>query len=379
MDLSRDELLRYSRHLILPDVGLEGQKRIKAARVLLVGAGGLGSPAALYLGAAGVGTLGLVDFDVVDVSNLQRQILHGTNAVGKPKLESARARIGDINPHVHVETYETRLTSANALEILGKYDVIVDGTDNFATRYLTNDACVMLGKPNVYGSIFRFEGQASVFATADGPCYRCLFPNPPPPGLVPSCAEGGVLGVLPGLVGTIQATETLKLILGTGESLAGRLLLIDAMSMRFHTVRVPRDPQCPACGTRVITELIDYDEYCGTPAGTDLHAMNENPEITPRALAERLSKHDDFDLIDVREPYEWEIAHLPGARLIPLGELAGEMSSFDATREIVVYCRSGARSADATRHLRAAGFRASNLAGGILRWSDEVDPKVQKY
>jgi adenylyltransferase/sulfurtransferase len=380
MELSRDELLRYSRHLILPDVGLDGQKRIKAARVLLVGAGGLGSPSALYLAAAGVGTLGLVDFDVVDVSNLQRQVLHGTSAIGRPKLESARARIADINPHVNVETYETRLTSANALEILGKYDVIVDGTDNFATRYLTNDACVMLGKPNVYGSIFRFEGQASVFSTPDGPCYRCLFPNPPPPGLVPSCAEGGVLGVLPGLVGTIQATEALKLILGTGESLAGRLLLIDAMSMRFHTVRVPRDPQCPACGTREITELIDYDEYCGTPGGVDPgHQMSNVPEITPRVLAERLAKHEDFDLIDVREPYEWQIARLPGARLIPLGELAGTMSSLDATREIVVYCRSGARSADATRHLRAAGFRASNLAGGILRWSDEVDPTVQKY
>ncbi len=379
MDLSRDELLRYSRHLILPDVGLDGQKRIKAARILLVGAGGLGSPAALYLAAAGVGTLGLVDFDVVDVSNLQRQILHGTDAVGTPKLESARRRIADINPHVDVETYETRLTSANALDILGKYDVIVDGTDNFATRYLTNDACVMLGKPNVYGSIFRFEGQASVFATADGPCYRCLFPNPPPPGLVPSCAEGGVLGVLPGLVGTIQATEALKLILGTGESLAGRLLLIDAMSMRFHTVRVPRDPQCPACGTRQITELIDYDEYCGTPGGTETREMKDIPEITPRALAERLTGQPDFDLIDVREPYEWQIARLPGARLIPLGELASQMSSLDATREIIVYCRSGARSADATRHLRAAGFRASNLAGGILRWSDEVDPSVMKY
>jgi adenylyltransferase/sulfurtransferase len=380
MELSRDELLRYSRHLILPEVGLDGQKRIKAARVLLVGAGGLGSPSALYLAAAGVGTLGLVDFDVVDVSNLQRQVLHGTSAIGRPKLESARARIADINPHVNVETYETRLTSANALEILGKYDVIVDGTDNFATRYLTNDACVMLGKPNVYGSIFRFEGQASVFSTPDGPCYRCLFPNPPPPGLVPSCAEGGVLGVLPGLVGTIQATEALKLILGTGESLAGRLLLIDAMSMRFHTVRVPRDPQCPACGTREITELIDYDEYCGTPGGVDPgHQMSNVPEITPRVLAERLAKHEDFDLIDVREPYEWQIARLPGARLIPLGELAGTMSSLDSRREIVVYCRSGARSADATRHLRAAGFRASNLAGGILRWSDEVDPTVQKY
>src|SRR4051812_27416057 len=265
--LTREELVRYSRHLILPDVGLEGQRRIKAARVLLVGAGGLGSPAALYLAAAGVGTLGLVDFDVVDVTNLQRQVLHGTSAVGRSKLESARERIADLNPYVSVETHETRLTSENALGILGEYDIVVDGTDNFATRYLTNDACVLLGKPNVYGSIFRFEGQASVFATADGPCYRCLFPNPPPPGSVPSCAEGGVLGVLPGIVGSIQATETLKLILGAGESLAGRLLLIDTLSMRFHTVKVPRDPECPACGTREITELIDYDEYCGTRGG----------------------------------------------------------------------------------------------------------------
>ena len=266
--LSRDELLRYSRHLVLPDVGVDGQRRIKAARVLLVGAGGLGSPAALYLAAAGVGTLGLVDFDVVDISNLQRQVLHGTSDVGRPKLESARARIHDLNPHVNVETHETRLTSDNALDILGAYDIVVDGTDNFATRYLTNDACVLLGKPNVFGSIFRFDGQASVFAMPDGPCYRCLFPTPPLPGQVPSCAEGGVLGVLPGLVGTIQATETLKLILGTGEPLVGRLLLIDALNMRFHTVSVQRDPTCPACGTREITSLIDYDEYCGTSTNT---------------------------------------------------------------------------------------------------------------
>jgi adenylyltransferase/sulfurtransferase len=348
--------------------------------VLLVGAGGLGSPAALYLAAAGVGTLGLVDFDVVDVTNLQRQVLHGSAAVGKPKLASARERIADLNPHVNVETHDARLTSANALEIFKEYDIIVDGTDNFATRYLTNDACVMLGKPNVYGSIFRFEGQASVFALPDGPCYRCLFPTPPPPGLVPSCAEGGVLGVLPGLVGTIQATETLKLILGTGETLAGRLLLIDAMTMRFHTVNVQRDPECPACGTRTITELIDYDEYCGTPHGaTASMAANDIPEITPRDLAARLDRHDDFDLIDVREPYEWNITHLPTARLIPLGRIPAEMSTLDSSREIVVYCRSGMRSADAARQLRAAGFRVSNLAGGILRWSDDVDPAVPKY
>ena len=378
MDLTREELSRYSRHLILPDVALEGQKRIRAARVLLIGAGGLGSPAALYLAAAGVGTLGLVDFDVVDVTNLQRQVLHGTSAVGRPKLESARERIADLNPNVRVETHETRLTSANALEIMREYDVIVDGTDNFATRYLTNDACVLLGKPNVYGSIFRFEGQASIFAMPDGPCYRCLFPNPPPPGLVPSCAEGGVLGVLPGIVGTIQATEALKLILGIGDTLVGRLLLIDAMGMRFHTVRVPRDPNCPACGTREIRELIDYDEYCGTPGG-EMPASNDVPEITPTELAARLDAKEDFDLIDVREPYEWQLGRLPTARLIPLGQLPSALSSLDATRDIVVYCRSGKRSADATRELRAAGFRATNLAGGILRWSDEVDPTIPKY
>ena len=379
MDLSREELLRYSRHLILPDVALAGQKKLKSARILLIGAGGLGSPAALYLAAAGVGTLGIVDFDVVDLSNLQRQVLHGTSEVGRPKLESARDRIADINPHVCVETHDTRLTSENALEILREYDVVVDGTDNFATRYLTNDACVLLGKPNVYGSIFRFEGQASVFALPDGPCYRCLFPDPPPPGLVPSCAEGGVLGVLPGIVGTIQATEALKLVLGVGESLSGRLLLIDALTMRFRTVRVQRDPTCPACGTREITQLIDYDEYCGVPAAHTAGSANDVPELTPRQLASRLEAHENLDLIDVREPHEWDIGRIPGARLIPLGDLSAAMSSLDNRREIVVYCRSGIRSADATRRLRAAGFQATNLAGGILRWSDEVDPSVAKY
>jgi len=376
--LSRDELLRYSRHLVLPDVGVDGQRLIKAARVLLVGAGGLGSPAALYLAAAGVGTLGLVDFDVVDISNLQRQVLHGTSGVGRPKLESARARIHDLNPHVNVETHETRLTSDNALDILGAYDIVVDGTDNFATRYLTNDACVLLGKPNVFGSIFRFDGQASVFAMPDGPCYRCLFPTPPPPGQVPSCAEGGVLGVLPGLVGTIQATETLKLILGTGEPLVGRLLLIDALNMRFHTVSVQRDPACPACGTREITSLIDYDEYCGTSTNTH-SATKDVVDLTPIELAQRLTDKEDFALIDVREPYEWQIGRIPGAQLIPLGTLRAAMASLDKTREVVVYCRSGVRSADAARWLRAAGFRALNLTGGILRWSDDVDPSVPKY
>src|SRR5215467_4311850 len=306
LGLSRDELLRYSRHLILPDV-------------------------------------------VVDVSNLQRQVLHGTAAVGRPKLESARARITDLNPNVNVEAHETRLTSENALEILGQYDVVVDGTDNFATRYLVNDACVLLGKPNVYGSIFRFDGQASVFCTAEGPCYRCLFPTPPPPGSVPSCAEGGVLGVLPGLVGTIQATEALKLILGAGDALIGRLLLVDALGMNFRTVRVRRDANCPACGTREITRLIDYDEYCGTSPTTMTSNMTRVPEITPRDLADALARGDDLELIDVREPYEWSLGVLPNAKLIPLGSLPAAMSSLDSHRDIVVYCRSGVRSADAVQ------------------------------
>jgi molybdopterin/thiamine biosynthesis adenylyltransferase/rhodanese-related sulfurtransferase len=377
--LSSEEILRYSRHLILPDVALNGQRRLKAGRVLLIGAGGLGSPSALYLAAAGVGTLGIVDFDVVDVTNLQRQILHGTSDVGRPKLDSARDRIRDVNPHVHVETYETLLTSANALSILADYDVIVDGTDNFQTRYLTNDACVILGKPNVYGSIFRFEGQASVFATENGPCYRCLFAEPPPPGLVPSCAEGGVLGVLPGLIGTIQATEAIKLLLGIGETLAGRLLLVDALSLRFRTMRLRKDPSCPACGTREISELIDYEQFCGVGKERDV-ADGELPELTPRELAERLQRGDDFDLIDVREPQEWGIARLDRARLIPLGAFTDALSTLDSAREIVVHCKGGTRSAKAVRQLQAAGFRRVwNLAGGITRWSDEVDPTVPKY
>ena len=370
-ELSRDELRRYARQTILPDVGVEGQRRLKAARVLLVGAGGLGSPAALYLAAAGVGTLGIVDFDVVDETNLHRQILHGTAAVGTPKLASARARLADLNPHVAVETHETRLTSANALDILARYDVVVDGTDNFATRYLVNDACVLLGKPNVHGAISQFEGQASVFCTADGPCYRCLFPEPPPPGLVPSCAEAGVLGVLPGLLGTIQATETLKLLLGIGDSLAGRLLLVDALGMTFRSVRVPRDPACPACGTREITTLRDYDAYCGTPAPS-ASGGSDVAELSPRALAARPAAGDDLDLIDVREPHEWAEGHIAGARLVPLGTLAGAIPGLDPSREIVVYCRSGMRSANAARQLRAAGLRVASLAGGILRWDEEV-------
>jgi molybdopterin/thiamine biosynthesis adenylyltransferase/rhodanese-related sulfurtransferase len=379
--LSTDEIQRYARHLILPDVGLDGQQRLKSARVLVVGAGGLGSPVALYLAAAGVGTLGLVDFDDVDVSNLQRQILHGTNDIGRSKLESARARLHDVNPHVRVETHDTRLTSANALDIIGGYDIVVDGTDNFATRYLTNDACVLLGKPNVYGSIFRFEGQASVFGVKDGPCYRCLFPEPPPPGSVPSCAEGGVLGVLPGIVGTIQATETIKLILGIGETLAGRLLLIDALSMQFRAMTLRKDPACPACGTHTITALIDYDEFCGAPHVDETHDADDVVEITPRDLAARLSRNDDtFDLIDVREPGEWAIARIDGARLIPLAQIPAALPSLDKTREIVVMCRSGVRSADAARFMQRSGFtRVKNLAGGILRWSADVDPRVPRY
>ena len=369
--LDADERQRYARHLTLQSVGVEGQQRLKAARVLIVGAGGLGSPTALYLAAAGVGTLGLVDNDVVDVTNLQRQLLHGTRDVGRPKLESARDRLHDVNPHVTVELHAAWLTSANALDIIRQYDIVIDGTDNFATRYLVNDACVLLGKPNVHGSVFQFDGQASVFATADGPCYRCLFPVPPPPGSVPNCAEGGVLGVLPGLIGTIQALETIKLIVGIGDSLAGRLMMLDTLSMQSHTVHIDRDPACPACGTRTITELIDYDQFCGTPplAGPGTHDVRE---ITPAELAMRLSRADDFDLIDVREPSEAAAERIEGARLIPLGSLGAAIASLDPSREIVVHCRSGKRSADAVRQLQAAGFtRVWSLAGGIMRWNDE--------
>jgi adenylyltransferase/sulfurtransferase len=380
MSLSPEELQRYARHIILPGVELAGQERLKAARVLVIGAGGLGSPVALYLAAAGIGTLGLVDFDVVDVSNLQRQLLHGTSDVGRTKLDSARDRIRDVNPHVRVVPHATRLTSSNALEILRGYDVVVDGTDNFSTRYLVNDACVLLGIPNVYGSIFRFEGQASVFSTADGPCYRCLFPEPPPPGLVPSCAEGGVLGVLPGLIGTIQATEAIKLVLGVGSSLAGRLLLVDALTMEMRSVKLRRDPQCPACGTRTITGLIDYDEFCGVKDMVGANDGGAVEEITPRELAARLLEGADLDLIDVREQREWDLTHLEGSRLIPLGTLPDSIATLDPSREIVVLCRSGKRSETAARQLQAAGFRkVKNLAGGLLRWSDDVDPKVPKY
>ena len=378
--LTHEEILRYSRHLILPDVGVEGQRKLKAARVLLIGAGGLGSPLALYLSAAGVGHIGLVDFDVVDVTNLQRQILHGTSDVGTPKITSARKRIAEVNPHVKLTTYETPLNSTNALEIFTDYDIVVDGTDNFPTRYLVNDACVLLGIPNVYGSIYRFEGQASVFATQDGPCYRCLYPTPPPPGLVPSCAEGGVLGVLPGLVGTLQATETIKLILGIGESLAGRLLLIDALGANFRTVKVRKDPDCPVCGTHEITTLIDYEQFCGSPhVGGDPKVSFNVPEITPADAAIRLA-NGEIDIVDVREPHELQIAKYPKVTAIPLGQLADHIADLPRDRDLVLACRSGVRSAKAVQQLQAAGFtRVSNLAGGILRWIDEVDPSQPKY
>ena len=360
------ELRRYSRHLTLPLVGIDGQEKLKVARILLIGAGGLGSPAALYLAAAGVGTIGLVDFDVVDDSNLQRQIIHGTRDVGRSKLDSARDRLLDVNPHVHVETFETRLDSTNALEILRDFDIVVDGTDNFATRYLTNDACVLLGKPNVYGSIFRFEGQASVFATADGPCYRCLIPEPPPPGSVPSCAEGGVLGVLPGLIGTIQATEAIKLILGIGDTLAGRLLLIDALTMEFRTVHLRRDPSCPACGTRTIRELTDYDVFCGDAP------LSADDSISVQSLAAMIDRGDDVDLIDVREPSEWAVDRIEGATLMPLGTVDSQLHSLDRSRRIVLYCKSGQRSANAARVLRGAGFaNVASLTGGLMAWRRE--------
>jgi adenylyltransferase/sulfurtransferase len=382
--LTPDELQRYHRHLILPDVGEEGQRRLKAARVLLVGAGGLGSPAALYLAAAGVGHLGIVDADDVELSNLQRQVLHGTRDVGRAKVASARERLRDLNPLVSVATYHTCLSSANALDILRDYDVIVDGTDNFQTRYLISDACVLLGKPNVYGSVIRFDGQASVFSVEGGPCYRCLFREPPPPGLVPNCAEGGVFGVLPGLVGVIQATETIKLITGTGESLVGRLLLVDALRMRFRTIELVRDPECPACGTREITALVDYEAFCGMPASEAMaadHATDETAdEITPAVLAARLQNGTPPAVVDVREPYEWAIARIPHARLVPLNSLPQAVSSLDRNAELVVYCHHGTRSAAAAAWLRDQGFaRVRNLVGGIDRWSLEIDSSLRRY
>jgi adenylyltransferase/sulfurtransferase len=380
-ELLPDEYLRYSRHLILPEIGLSGQRALRRARVLLVGAGGLGSPAALYLAAAGVGTLGLVDFDTVDVSNLQRQVLHGTSDVGRHKLDSARDRLADINPGVHVEGFPVRLTAQNAREIAEGFDIIVDGTDNFGTRYLVNDLSVLLGVPNIYGSIFRFDGQASVFATEQGPCYRCLYRQPPPAGLVPACAEGGVLGVLPGLVGTIQATEAIKLITGAGTPLIGRLLLIDALHWRQRTVHLRRDPDCPACGTREIRDLTDAEALCATTLPDEVDAVfGAIPAIEPIALSARLASGEPLEILDVREPHEWEIARIDGARLIPLASLESRLDELSREREIVVHCKAGGRSAQAVRRLRAAGFRRVwNLAGGIQRWSQEVDPSIPTY
>ncbi len=378
--LSREEILRYGRHLILPEVGMHGQRRLKQARVLLVGTGGLGSPAALYLAAAGVGTLGLVDFDTVDVTNLHRQILHGTKDVGRSKLLSASERIRDINPHVALELFDTALTSGNALDIAKEFDLIVDGTDNFPTRYLVNDTAVLLGKPNVYGSIFRFEGQASVFAAPGGPCYRCLFRDPPPPESIPNCAEAGVLGILPGIVGTIQATEAIKLILGLGDSLVGQLLLVDALRMRFRSITVQPDPTCPACGTHELQELIDYEAFCGVsgaPASDEGHTV---ALISVTDLARRLAQGDVIQLIDVRDPHEWDICHLPGARLIPLAVLDQSLETMDQRLETVLYCKTGVRSRRAATLLRKRGFtNPVNLVGGIAAWSREVDPTLPAY
>ena len=378
--LSNEEILRYSRHLIMPEVGMEGQLKLKRARVLLVGTGGLGAPLGLYLAAAGVGTLGIVDFDKVDFTNLQRQIAFGTSDVGRPKIEAAAERLGNLNPEIQIKSHETQLTSENALEIFRDYDIIVDGTDNFPTRYLVNDACVLLGKPNVYGSIFRFEGQASIFGYPDGPCYRCLYPEPPPPGLVPSCAEGGVLGVLPGIIGSIQAMETLKLILKTGDPLVGRLLLFDALGMKFRELKLRKNPDCPVCGTKPsITKLIDYAEFCGIRGEEAPAPQTSVPEITPRELKARLDRGDDLYILDVREPHEYQICNI-GGHLIPLGDLSRRVNELDSAREIVAHCRSGKRSAEAAEFLRKAGFKKIwNLKGGILAWSDEVDSSVPKY
>jgi adenylyltransferase/sulfurtransferase len=394
--LSNDEISRYSRHLILPEVGMEGQQKLKAAKVLCVGTGGLGAPLALYLAAAGVGTIGLVDFDTVDASNLQRQIIHSTATVGKLKVDSAEIMLKALNPYLNVVKHNTMLTSANALEIFRDYDIIADGTDNFQTRYLVNDACVLTGKPNVYGSIFRFEGQASVFATKDAPCYRCLYPEPPPPGLVPSCAEGGVLGILPGLVGIIQATEVIKLILGIGESLAGRLLLVDALTMKFRTLKLHKNPDCPVCGTHpTVTALIDYDQFCGIQKPTsvgplevaqnkavaDVPVVDGIPQITVQELKRRFDAHEDVFVLDVREPHEVQIVNI-GAPLIPLGQLANRIDELapQKDREIVVHCKSGARSQKAAQLLKSAGFaNVENLAGGILAWADKIDPTLPKY
>jgi sulfur-carrier protein adenylyltransferase/sulfurtransferase len=380
--LTAMEIKRYSRHLILPEVGVDGQRKLKAAKVLCIGAGGLGSPVALYLAAAGVGTIGIVDFDVVDYSNLQRQILHGTSDVGRSKLDSARDKLVALNPEVKIELYDTALSSENALDLFRPYDVIVDGTDNFPTRYLVNDACVLLRKPNAYGSIFRFEGQASVFGLENGPCYRCLYPEPPPPGLVPSCAEGGVLGVLPGLVGVIQATEALKLILGVGEPLIGRFLIVDALRMKFRELKLRKDPDCPVCGTHpTVTELIDYEQFCGVaPAPSDATQPGDDTrEISAVELKARLDRSDRLVVLDVREPQEYQINRIDGSVLIPLGELGQRYGELDPSVEIVAQCKSGVRSAKAADFLREKGYRVKNLKGGILDWIDKVDPSQPRY
>ena len=382
VELSHEEILRYSRHLLMPEVGLEGQKKIKSARVLLIGTGGLGSPAALYLAAAGVGHIGLVDYDVVDFSNLQRQVIHGTSSLGELKVESARKRMLDVNPDIEVVTYNEPFTSENAMRIAQDYDILIDGTDNFPTRYLVNDVCVLLGKANVYGSIFRFEGQVSVFDARVGPCYRCLFPEPPPPGLVPSCAEGGVLGVLPGTIGTLQATEALKLILGAGEPLIGRLLLYNGLDMSFDFVNLRKNPNCKVCGPNPeVTELIDYEAFCGVP-GHDHEegAVGGGWDIEARELADRLASGADIRLIDVREPHELAISRIEGADLIPLGQLAGRLSELDSAEEMVLFCKSGTRSARALELLASAGFRkVKNLKGGINAWAREVDQSQPVY
>ncbi|OLC47539.1 MAG: molybdenum cofactor biosynthesis protein MoeB [Acidobacteria bacterium 13_1_40CM_65_14] len=381
-ELTNDEIKRYSRHLIMPEVGVEGQRKLKAAKVLCIGAGGLGSPVAMYLTAAGVGTLGIVDFDVVDFSNLQRQILHGTPDVGRSKLASAKDRLQALNPNVDVVAHETAISSENALKLFEPYDVIVDGTDNFPTRYLVNDASVLTGKPNAYGSIFRFEGQASVFATKDGPCYRCLYPEPPPPGLVPSCAEGGVLGVLPGIIGVIQATETIKLILGVGEPLIGRFLIVDALRMRFRELKLRKDPDCPVCGTHpTVTQLIDYEQFCGVrPAAPEPITVNSATEITSVELKQRLDRGDKLKIVDVREPNEYQINRIPGSELIPLGDVPKRVNELNPDDEIVVHCKTGGRSAKAADFLRSVGFKkVLNLKGGVLDWIDKVDPTQPKY
>jgi len=380
--LTNDEVKRYSRHLIMPEVGVEGQRKLKASKVLCIGAGGLGSPVAMYLAAAGVGTIGLVDFDVVDFSNLQRQILHSTPDVGRPKLASAKDKLTALNPEIEIRTHEVALSSENALELFAPYDVIVDGTDNFPTRYLVNDACVLLGKPNAYGSIFRFEGQASVFATKDGPCYRCLYPEPPPPGLVPSCAEGGVLGVLPGMIGMVQATETIKLIMGIGEPLIGRFLIYDALKMKFRELKLRKDPDCPVCGTHpTVTKLIDYDQFCGiAPTAPEPIAVNNATEITAVELKQRLDRGDKLKIVDVREPNEYQINKIAGSVLIPLGDVPKRYNELDPEDEIVVQCKMGGRSAKAADFLRSVGFKKIlNLKGGILDWIDKVDPTQPKY